>query len=341
MWVGTMHGAWLTFPRYCLPGIKLDGGGVLFAVYEGSDLKMVETDIHGEFRAARCAHHATTSLGDAEGVRSAYAASTVAVPRGAYDVQDFAHVDAFIPEDALAARVLFTIWFGKKLSDNRQDQLRSIMTRSACRVVHLHEGNVHMLRHPLHPRFDCLSSVHKADYLRCYLMHHHGGGYSDLKKTSGSWVPCFDALAREDALWAIGHDCDGVAFPSNTPRVQVDRRECSHELEARLRAAESQLIGVAFFVFKRGTPLTRAWFRELHRRLDAHGDALRLHPARADRESKDGTPWPWWEGGSVSRTRYPLCWNRILGQILYPLQLQHLARVRKGVPHRADHGHYQ
>lgn len=34
---------------------------------------------------------------------------------------------------------------------------------------------------PLHPSYSFLSGVHRSDYLRCYLMHHYGGGYSDIK----------------------------------------------------------------------------------------------------------------------------------------------------------------
>ena len=36
--------------------------------------------------------------------------------------------------------------------------------------------------HPLHPAYNDLSLVHRSDYLRAYLLHHHGGGYCDLKR---------------------------------------------------------------------------------------------------------------------------------------------------------------
>ena len=45
--------------------------------------------------------------------------------------------------------------------------------------------------HPLHQSFNYLSETHKADYLRTYFMRFHGGGYSDIKKTSGSWIDSF------------------------------------------------------------------------------------------------------------------------------------------------------
>ena len=34
---------------------------------------------------------------------------------------------------------------------------------------------------PVHPAFQYLSSVHKSDYLRQYIMHYYGGSYTDLK----------------------------------------------------------------------------------------------------------------------------------------------------------------
>lgn len=40
---------------------------------------------------------------------------------------------------------------------------------------------------PLHPAYDYLSLVHKSDYLRCYFMHFHGGGYSDIKPNYKNW----------------------------------------------------------------------------------------------------------------------------------------------------------
>lgn len=34
--------------------------------------------------------------------------------------------------------------------------------------------------YPIHPAYEYLSYVHKADYLRCYLLHHYGGMYLDM-----------------------------------------------------------------------------------------------------------------------------------------------------------------
>ena len=49
---------------------------------------------------------------------------------------------------------------------------------------------------PLHPAYNYLSSVHKADYLRCYLMHHHGGAYSDIKVIENSLYYLLNSLKK-------------------------------------------------------------------------------------------------------------------------------------------------
>lgn len=45
---------------------------------------------------------------------------------------------------------------------------------------------------PIHPAFDLLTSVHKSDYFRGYVMHNYGGGYSDVKHSHFKWRPYFE-----------------------------------------------------------------------------------------------------------------------------------------------------
>jgi hypothetical protein len=57
---------------------------------------------------------------------------------------------------------------------------------------------------PLHPAFPYLSATHKADYMRTYIMHVHGGGYSDIKEIRGSWVNGFESL-QDPEIWIVGY----------------------------------------------------------------------------------------------------------------------------------------
>lgn len=87
--------------------------------------------------------------------------------------------------------------------------------------------------------------MHRSDYLRAYLMHFHGGGYSDVKSyLSGSWLSAFRHMdARPDILLSY-------RFPG------------------------SAMIG------RPNTELTQRWYTEVCRRLDQHLPALMAYPGR-------------------------------------------------------------
>ena len=42
--------------------------------------------------------------------------------------------------------------------------------------------------HPLHEAYEGLSFVHRSDYLRCYFLNFHGGGYADIKPFHTGWA---------------------------------------------------------------------------------------------------------------------------------------------------------
>lgn len=47
---------------------------------------------------------------------------------------------------------------------------------------------------PIHKAFEFLSLIHKSDYLRCYLLYHYGGGYTDVKHLHTDLKPYFKRL---------------------------------------------------------------------------------------------------------------------------------------------------
>jgi hypothetical protein len=182
---------------------------------------------------------------------------------------------------------------------------------------------------PLHPAWQYLSSIHRADYLRTYLMHHHGGGYADVKPTVSSWVPIFDLLDQGDLLGA-GYEEVG---PHGVARLGVDfsgsryRRTLSANYWRLrwLRRNYRKLLGNCAYVFFPGTDFTSAWFRELHRRLDVLLPALEAHPARGPRDK----PGEMIDG---SRSRYPVPWSHILGDIFHPLTYRYRRRLSRDLP---------
>jgi hypothetical protein len=61
--------------------------------------------------------------------------------------------------------------------------------------------------------------------------------------------------------------------------------------------------------------------------MDVYYKKLKQNPAKFPRESKSGTPEPFWEGGSL-KTNYPIIWNEILGSINFPLQVKYLSHIK-------------
>jgi mannosyltransferase OCH1-like enzyme len=86
-------------------------------------------------------------------------------------------------------RKIYCVWVGENtaMNENRINGLESIRKNSGVEVVLVNNDNLNSFvkeGHPIHEGFKYLSDVHKSDYLRCYLMHHYGGGYSDIKPCS-------------------------------------------------------------------------------------------------------------------------------------------------------------
>lgn len=110
--------------------------------------------------------------------------------------------------DGVRSSVVFCTWTGNNaMSSNRTQSFLSIMQWLNCPVIYLNPRNIRQWQHPehpFHPAFDYLSATHKADYLRCYLMHHYGGGYTDIKPTQKDWSGFFSSMRGADKL-ALGY----------------------------------------------------------------------------------------------------------------------------------------
>lgn len=92
------------------------------------------------------------------------------------------------------------------MSNNRRRSITSLQAVAGVPVVLVTPENLPQFiqpNAPLHPAFEYLSLVHKSDYLRCYFMHHLGGGYSDIKPCRHNWLASFEQLEASPA-YAIG-----------------------------------------------------------------------------------------------------------------------------------------
>ena len=203
-------------------------------------------------------------------------------------------------------RQVYCFWTGDNaLTPNRQrglDQLDRLNPDLDVVLVTPADLDTFVLpSHPLHPAYEHLSLVHRSDYLRCYAMHHFGGGYVDLKPTYHSFGPSLELLESDKQAWGLGFTEIASDMASQLPgRLGKD-----------LRRHYTVLIGTSSFAFRPATPLTQRWYDEVLRRLELYAGRLATYPGDARGDSRG----------------YPVPWTALLGDILQPLCLRYAERL--------------
>jgi hypothetical protein len=202
--------------------------------------------------------------------------------------------------------IIYCFWTGNnEMSQNRKNCLQQIVNTSKCKVILVTPQNLHeyiLPDVPLHEAYQYLSQTHKADYLRTYFMHFHGGGYSDIKKTTGSWKKSFDDLIQSNC-WICGYPeiQGGVGY---APIVDKWR----------------ELIGNCAYICKPKTPLTTEWYNEMIALLDKKLPELKLNPAKHPRDHKS------------EHSKYPIGWIEMLGEIFHKVSYKYKEYVLNTLP---------
>lgn len=201
---------------------------------------------------------------------------------------------------------IYILWTGdNQLTQNRINSIEQLKAITECNVILIDKNNLNnyiLPEYPLHPSYQYLSEVHKADYLRTYLMHFYGGGYSDIKQTTGSWKKSFEDLYNSDK-WIIGYaEING----GNAYTVPSD--------------SYSKLIGNCCYICKKNTPLTTEWYNNMINILDNKLFELKLYPSKHPRDCYS------------SDSKYPIGWTEILGNIFHPLILKYNNKVLNTLP---------
>lgn len=211
-------------------------------------------------------------------------------------------------------KIIFSGWLGlNPMSEQRTTALLSLIRHTACAHIHVTHDTLKDWIHPrfpLHPLFPLLSSVHQSDYLRAYLLHVYGGGYSDVKHTSKNWRPFFDQLDRS-AAFGIGYTEVG---PHGVARV-------GGPLEQEMQANYQRIIGFCAMIFRPRTEFTEQWYGQVWDALTRKAEALQRHPARHPQDQLGAQ----FTDGSVSE--YPFRWTEIGGNIFHPLVYAHADRI--------------
>jgi hypothetical protein len=216
-------------------------------------------------------------------------------------------------------KTIFVIWSGfNAMSQTRQECLESIMRLSKCHVCLVTPKNLKQFivpDYPFHEAYQYLSETHKADYGRTYLMHHHGGGYMDIKSIDTSYEKYFDELMDNDNIWAVGYTEIGPQAVAELPG----------ELGIELKNNWDKLIGNCAYIFRPNTHFTQEWYESLHSILDQKFTALKKYPAKFPQDAY---------GACFNRrvSQYPIRWTEILGDIFHPLCYKYRAHISYNLP---------
>lgn len=214
---------------------------------------------------------------------------------------------AFDPETVVeyhqssnSVRRVFAFWLGNTPMSAARAQCFDTLNKTELDVVLVTEATLQLWllpEAPLHPSFWSLSAAHQADYLRAYFTHFHGGGYTNIKCTSESWLPAVKALEAD-------HSKLGVGYPEIGPEGVTFLFDPA--LNSMLHRDWASLLGIQAYVFRPRTEFTSAWYHGMLQVMDKYADELLAHPAPHAQASTR-------EGG------YPLRWTELLGEVFHPL----------------------
>lgn len=98
-------------------------------------------------------------------------------------------------------RKVYMFWTGNNaITENRARNIELTKNNLGVDLLLVTPDNLGeyiLPEYPLHPAYQYLSNVHKSDYLRAYFMHHHGGGYADVKLFENDWNSAFNHLTKK------------------------------------------------------------------------------------------------------------------------------------------------
>lgn len=205
-------------------------------------------------------------------------------------------------------KIIFCFWTGEnKMSNARLVAFEKLKIKSRCKVILVTQevlADYILPDAPLHPAYKYLSETHKADYLRTYFMHFYGGGYSDIKAPTKSWVKAFNDIMKRPNAFINGY------------------REVSESDIAFTPAAHlwDRLVGNCAYIVRPKTPFTNKWYKEMIELLDKRYEMLRDNPSRFPQDRSELM------GG------YPIGWNEMLGRIFHKHLVSYIDNIIYSVP---------
>jgi len=216
----------------------------------------------------------------------------------------------YFPNDTLCIdpKKIFCFWTGNnQITENRKECLKTIENYTL--VTEENIDKYILKSHPLHEAYKYLSETHKADYLRTYFMHFYGGGYTDIKKQTGSWSNSFDKLLENKDMCVLGY-------------TEIGPNGVSGVSDNFYKPYWKELIGNGCYIFRPYTSFTKKWYENMLSILDKNLDLLKENPSRHPRDCIEHFEW----------TSYPLKWSQILGDVFHPICYEYKDKLLHGLP---------
>ncbi len=112
-----------------------------------------------------------------------------------------------VTQESAVPNILWAFWLGPAEPNARRNQAIANLRRQPRVEVRIvtDPAEVELPDHPFHPAFIDLNPMHKSDYLRAYVMHHHGGAYADIKQLECPVADVIDELNSSPELWLAGY----------------------------------------------------------------------------------------------------------------------------------------
>lgn len=202
-------------------------------------------------------------------------------------------------------KTIYCFWTGNNpMTNNRLNAIESLRKKSGVPIKLITPTNLNtyiLKEYPLHRAYSLLSLVHKSDYLRCYFMHHYGGGYCDVKQISNSWLSAFKSIENHAEKWVLGYS------ELNKHSVAQIEGKIGKDLKTYFKS----VIGNCAYICRSKTKFTDEWYKELHNRLDNYYEELKKYPGNIMGDNKG----------------YPIPWTNILGDIFHPLCLKYSNKI--------------
>ena len=164
---------------------------------------------------------------------------------------------------------IFCLWTDKNTMNEDRYNVLSSSKNSGLEVIFVNIENLSswiVENTPLHLAYNYLSSVQKADYLRCYLMPYQGGAYTDIKPIENSWLLPFEQLKKSDCF-INGYRKVGC--------VETLRGRCLVK-DLWLALNFYRVIRNGAYICKPNTAFTRDWFSSVHNVLNCKFDILKI-----------------------------------------------------------------